>query len=339
MHLNPQKTHNIGLLSFNGIQILDVTGPAAVFAAANDAVGNDFYKVRILSDAGGIVQSNSTIAIATEAIDEVRPTDLDTLLIVGGDEHAVRNLAASRKVRQWVLQACGHARRYGSICTGAFALAEFGLIDGKRVVTHWSGCADLARLYPRTSVDANALFVQDGQVWTSAGVTTGIDMCLEIVTSDLGAAVANAIAERLVLYARRPGYQSQFSPVLKAQAKADAPFGKLVGWMREHLAEILDVSRLASEMAMSERSFHRKFTSTMGETPAHFVETLRLDQTRLLLSTGISLKEIAARTGYSTAAQLTKAFERRFGMTPLLFRDMHCGISARAGRNSQAVLY
>ena len=232
MQSNSRKSHNVGLLTFNGIQILDVTGPAAVFAAANDAIGSNFYKVRILSDAGAIVQSNSAIAIATESIDAIMPNSLDTLLIVGGNEDAVRDLASTPRVRQWVLRACEQAQRYGSICTGAFALAEFGLINGKRVATHWSGCAELARLYPKAMVDSNALFVQDGQVWTSAGVTTGIDMCLEIVATDLSPAVANAIAKRLVLYARRPGYQSQFSPVLKAQAKADAPFGKLVNWMK-----------------------------------------------------------------------------------------------------------
>lgn len=320
----PRKAHRVALLTFNGTQILDVTGPASVFGAANDAVRQDFYKVHILSETGGIVQSNSAIAIATEALDDIAPRSIDTMLIVGGDEDAVRELGFNRRIRQWVMESCEQAQRYGSICTGAFALAEFGLIDGKRVATHWSGCADLARLYPKAMVDTNALFVQDGQVWTSAGVTTGIDMCLEIVAKDLGAGVANAIAERLVLYARRPGYQSQFSPVLQAQAKADAPFGKLIQWMKEHLSEVLDVPRLATHVAMSERSFHRKFTVAMGETPAHFVETLRLDQTRLLLGTGISLKEIASKTGYSTAAQLSKAFERRFGMTPLLFREMHC---------------
>jgi transcriptional regulator GlxA family with amidase domain len=181
----------------------------------------------------------------------------------------------------------------------------------------------LSKRHPTIQVDSNALFVQDGQVWTSAGVTTGIDMCLEIVSNDLGADIANAIAKRLVLYARRPGYQSQFSPILRAQTRADAPFATLIQWMQERLADTLDVPTLAAQAAMSERSFHRKFTHSLGVTPAHFVETLRLDQARLLLATGISLKEVAAKTGYTSAPQLSKAFERRFGMSPLLFREMH----------------
>lgn len=321
----PNTSHHVGLLTFNGTQALDVTGPASVFAAANDAVGRNYYHVHILSENGGLVQSNSAIAIDTDALKSIRPGKMNTLLIVGGDDDAIRSLAANHAVKKWVATASVKAQRFGSICTGTFALAQFGLISGKRVATHWSGCAELATMHPDVQVDSNALFVQDGKIWTSAGVTTGIDMCLELVSTDLGNAVANAIAKRLVMYARRPGYQSQFSPVLSAQAHADAPFSKLIYWIREHLAEDLDVPRLATRANMSDRSFHRKFTASTGATPAHFVETLRLDQTRLLLGTGITLKEIAAKTGYTSAAQLSKAFERRFGMSPLLFREMHCG--------------
>ncbi|HEX8956353.1 MAG TPA: GlxA family transcriptional regulator [Burkholderiaceae bacterium] len=318
------QDHRIALLTFNGMQILDVTGPASVFAAANDAVGRAHYEVRILSETGGLVRSNSAIAIASEALDGFAADFFDTVLVVGGDDDATRALATNRTIAAWMRKASEQAQRYGSVCTGTFALASYGLVDGKRVATHWSGCGELARLFPRVEVDTNALYVEDGRVWTSAGVTTGIDMCLEIVSRDLGASVANTIAERLVLYAKRPGYQSQFSPVLRAQTRADAPFSKLIQWMKENLSEVLDVPRLAAWVAMSERNFHRKFTDALGETPARFVETLRLDQVRLLLATRASLKEIAGRTGYSTAAQLSKAFERRFGMTPLLFREMHC---------------
>ena len=322
-----QKTdrpHRLVLLTFPGTQILDVTGPASVFGGANDTVRRQHYDVRIVSEHGGVVQSNSAVAITTEALCDIPPDSVDTVLIVGGDDDALLKLAANKTVEKWVQAACGRAARFGSICTGTFALAAFGLADGKRVATHWSGCADLARMFPKVEVDSNALFVQDGKLWTSAGVTTGIDMSLELVARDLGSPVANAIARRLVLYARRPGHQSQFSPLLSAQAHADAPFAKLIHWMRDNLAQSLDVPALAAKMAMSDRSFYRKFTSSVGDTPARFVETLRLDQTRVLLGTPITLKEIAAKTGYTSAAQLSKAFERRFGMSPLLFREMHC---------------
>jgi len=320
---------NIAILAFDGVQVLDVTGPAAVFAGANKAAGKVFYRVHILSAEGGEVQSNSAVTLVTRALRNLPPRAVDTLLIAGGEDAGLRSLAGNRSVRNWVLQTSARSRRFGSICTGTFVLGHFGLIDGKRVATHWAACTELAKCYPNTHVDSKALYVVDGRVWTSAGVTTGIDMCLEMVTLDLGNAIANTIAKNLVLYARRPGYQSQFSPVLTAQTHADAPFAELIHWMREHLAESLDIPRLAARVAMSDRSFHRKFTRGIGETPAHFVETLRLDQVRNFLSSGLSLKEIAAKTGYTTAAQLSMAFERRFGMAPSLFREMHSGGGVR----------
>ncbi len=318
------KPLNVAILTFPQCQVLDVTGPAMVFEAGNDALGKAHYKIHILSAEGGTVQTSSAVAMVTRPVKEVPPASIDTLLIAGGDDAGLQMLVADATVRKWAIAASKNARRYGSICTGTFALAHFGLLGGKRVATHWSACANLAERCPDIDVDTNALFVNDGRLWTSAGVTTGIDMSLEMVASDLGNAVAHTIAKRLVLYARRPGYQSQFSPVLNAQSHADAPFAALIHWMRENLAQPLDVPRLAEKVAMSERTFLRRFTKSTGETPAHFVETLRLDQTRNLLAAGMSLKEIAGRTGYLTGAQLSKAFDRRFGMTPLLFRELHC---------------
>lgn len=311
------------LLAFNGVQILDVTGPAAVFAAANDAAGRSFYQVHILSADGGQVQSNSAVCLHTKALRTVEPNTVDLLLAVGGDEDGLEAFASRPAVQKWVLQASKKSKRFGSVCTGAFLLAHLGLLGGRRIATHWNSCSDIAGRYPDVEVDANALYVEDGRLWTSAGVTSGIDMALAMVARDLGNPVANAVARRLVLYVRRPGYQSQFSPVLAAQAKADEPFGELIGWMKQHLAERLDVPTLAARAAMSDRSFHRRFTGQVGETPARFVETLRLDHARDLLATKISLKEIASRTGYLNGTQFSKAFERRFGMAPSVFREIH----------------
>lgn len=318
------KPINIAVLTFDRCQVLDVTGPAMVFEAGNDALGAPHYKIHILSAEGGAVQTSSSVALLTKALRDVPPKSVDTLLIAGGDEAGLQAMVSDETVRKWVVKAAGSARRYGSICTGAFALAHFGLLHGKRVATHWSACGELARRCPEVTVDTSAVFVNDGPLWTSAGVTTGIDMSLEMVAADLGQSVAHTIAKRLVLYARRPGYQSQFSPMLDAQSHADAPFSALIHWMRENLDRRLDVPVLAERAAMSERTFVRKFSSSTGETPAHFVETLRLDQVRDLLATPMSVKEIAARTGYSSGAQLSKAFDRRFGMAPLLFRELHC---------------
>jgi transcriptional regulator GlxA family with amidase domain len=323
MRKSPHKIRHVALLAFDGIQILDITGPAAVFGAANDAAGRRCYAIHILSAKGGAVTSNSGVELMTAPLSSLKPSQVDTALIAGGNKEGLQSVAMDKNVRAWMAQASAHARRYGSICTGTFPLAYFGLIRGKRVATHWQATSLLGKYYPDVEVDANALYVEDGRVWTSAGVTTGIDMCLAIVARDVGDQVANAVAKRLVLYARRPGYQSQFSPVLAAQEKADTSFSKLIDWIREHLAEPLDVACLAERAAMSTRNFHRKFTEAIGETPAHFVETLRLDQARHLLATATSLKDIAARTGYATPGQFSKAFVRRFGMSPGLFREVH----------------
>ena len=317
------KPLNVTMLAFPGCQVLDVTGPAAVFESGNIVSAKAHYDVHILSAKGGTIQTNSAVALVTKPLRELPPRAIDTLLIAGGDASGLQMLVADRSVRKWAVQASTRARRFGSVCTGTFALAHFGLLGGKRVATHWSVCSELAELCPETRVDAKALFVNDGRLWTSAGVTAGIDMSLAMVASDLGDTVANAIAKRLVLYARRPGYQSQFSPVLSAQSHAEAPFADLIDWIRENLAAPLKVSKLAARVAMSERTFLRNFTRSIGVTPARFVETLRLDQTRVYLAAGLSLKEIASKVGYLTGAQLSKAFGRRFGMTPLLFRELH----------------
>ena len=317
------KPLNVAILGFPGCQVLDVTGPAMVFESGNNASGKVHYNVHILSAKGGTIQTNSAVALVTKPLRELSPRAIDTLLIAGGDASGLRALVANRSVRKWTVQVSARARRFGSVCSGTFALAHFGLLGGKRVATHWSVCSELAKLCPETHVDANALFVNDGRLWTSAGVTTGIDMSLAMVASDLGDTIANAIAKRLVLYARRPGYQSQFSPVLNAQSHAEAPFADLIEWIRENLAEPLEVPSLAKRISMSERTFQRNFTRSIGVTPARFVETLRLDQTRIYLGYGLSLKEIAAKVGYLTGAQLSKAFDRRFGLTPLLFRQLH----------------
>ncbi|MFT4102435.1 MAG: helix-turn-helix domain-containing protein, partial [Burkholderiaceae bacterium] len=215
------------------------------------------------------------------------------------------------------------ARRFGSVCTGSFVLAAAGLLDGRRVATHWDGCVPLARAFPEVDVDPDALYVEDGRLWTSAGVTTGIDMALAIVSRDLDGETAGAVAKRLVLYARRPGHQSQFSPVLKAQMRADGPFAELIDWIHAHLETPLDVPALAARAGLSERTLHRRFLAATGQTPARFVEIARLDAARLLLSRGTTLKRVAAQVGLFPASRLGRLFERRFGVSPRLYRDLH----------------
>ena len=312
------KPHRIALLAYDGCQLLDVTGPAAVFGAANEGRDHPVYDVEIVSPDGGPVTSNCGVALVSRRFGG----QYDTLLVAGGSR-GLKAVMAREDVRRWLLRVAPRTRRFGSVCTGAFVLAAAGLLDGKRVATHWASCQRLAEKFPALTVDADALYVVDGKVWTSAGVTTGIDMALALVEADLGAATANLIARHFVLYARRPGYQSQFSPLLEVQTKADAPFTRLIEWMQGHLAEPLDVPSLAVRAGLSERSFYRKFIEATGKTPAHFVEGLRLDAARTLLARGLPLKTIAGRVGLRSSARLGQAFERRFGMAPSLFREMH----------------
>lgn len=312
------RPHRIRILAYEGCQLLDVTGPAAVFGAANESLGRPVYDLKILSSDGGPVTTNSGVALLSRRIGG-QP---DTLLVAGGSKGLKRAMERP-DLRRWLREVAPATKRLGSVCTGAFVLAAAGLLDGRRVATHWASCDRLARGFPALSVDPESLFVVDGKVWTSAGVTTGIDMALALVEADLGAATANLIARHFVLYARRPGFQSQFSPLLGAQADADTPFAGLMEWMQGNLEARLDVPTLARQAGLSERSFYRKFVDATGKTPAHFVETLRLDAARTLLAKGLPLKTIASKVGLRSAARLGAAFERRFGMAPTLFRQMH----------------
>jgi transcriptional regulator GlxA family with amidase domain len=322
--------HTVVLLAHPGFQLLDVTGPVSVFAAANHFLrrgGNKpFYAIEVVSPAGGAVMSDGGVALESCALSRVAATKVSTLLIAGG--HTETWLAAIGEPvgRSWVSRCVAYAARFGSVCTGVFVLASLGLVNGKRVATHWEAATRLAETHPSVNVDPDALYVVDGKVWTSAGVTAGIDMVLAMVARDVGTAIANDIARGLVLYARRPGYQSQFSPLLRLQLEADHPFGELIEWLRGNLDCTLDVPTLAKRAGLSDRSFHRKFLAATGQSPARVVEALRLDEARVLLSQGLSLKVIAGRVGLLPTSRFTAAFERRFGITPRLFREMHSGL-------------
>lgn len=317
----------MALLVYEGFELLDASGPASVLSSSNQALQKEgksaFYSVDMISPAGGTVRSSSGVSVQTRALSRVSPLQVDTLLIVGAQADSVRAAIGDVALRRWVPKCAESAVRVGSVCSGAFVLAALGLLHGKRVATHWDACTQLSEMFPTVIVDRDALYVVDGKFWTSAGVSTGIDMALAMVSRDLGRTIASEVAKRLVLYARRPGYQSQFSALLRAQVRADNPFDELIGWMQEHLDEPLDVATLASRSGLSERTFYRKFVEATGETPAKFVESLRLDAARALLSQALSIKVIAAQVGLSPAARFTEAFERRFGVTPRLFQETH----------------
>jgi transcriptional regulator GlxA family with amidase domain len=319
--------HHVLFIVYPGFELLDISGPASVFNGANRALEQagkpPFYRIGVASAAGGPVAANSGIATDTRRLGDLFPDRIDTLLVAGAEREPLLAAMGDPVLRDALPQLAGKAQRFGSICTGAFLLAASGLLAGRRIATHWDACEAFADIFPHVALDADALYVADGALWTSAGVTTGIDMALAMVAQDLDAAIAGEVAKRLVLYARRPGHQSQFSPLLQAQAKADSPFSDLIGWIQANLDATLDVPALAARAGFTERTFHRRFVAATGETPARFVELARLDAARMLLSRGFPLKSVAAQVGLFPAARLSEAFERRFGVTPRLYRDMH----------------
>lgn len=322
--------HQIAFIVYPGFELLDVSGPASVFNGANHALKGQgkpaFYAIVLASAEGGAVESSSGVAVETRPAAGLRPDEARTVLVAGAEREYLLPAVADAALRAALPQLAAKAERFGSVCTGGFLLAALGLLDGRRVATHWDSCEPLAKTFPAVTVDPDALYVVDGRLWTSAGVTTGIDMALAMVARDLDAGVAGEVAKRLVLYARRPGYQSQFSPVLTAQVKGDSPFADLIGWMQANLDAPLDVPSLAARAGLTGRTFHRRFVAATGQTPGRFVEIARLDAARMLLTRGLPLKTVAAQVGLFPSARLAEAFERRFGVPPRLFRDMHAGL-------------
>jgi transcriptional regulator GlxA family with amidase domain len=312
----------IVLFAFDCVQLLDLAGPASVFGIANALGGSTAYKVLVASPDGGVVQSSCGVSLQTTAVSKLNPRNVHTLLVGGGSADAMQQVAIHAITRKWLPKCARAAKRFGSICSGTLLLAQLGVLRKVRVTTHWASCEALAK-WPDVSVEANSLFVVDGKLWTSAGVSTGIDMALAMIERDIGRTMADRIAKFMVLYSRRPGFQSQFSELLNAQAGSNGGLDDLMQWIQHRLARRLDVPTLAARMGLSERTFYRRFVKATGRTPASFVESLRLDAARTLLSTDLPLKVIAARTGLGSPHRLTAAFGRKFGVTPSTFRRIH----------------
>jgi transcriptional regulator GlxA family with amidase domain len=312
------------LVAFDGAQGLDVFGPAEVFAAARQMVGTKADEVVLAAVDPEAVRTTSGVALAAVPLARLRPNRNDTVLVVGGEEEAIRAALASAPLLEWLRRAARSAGRIGSVCSGAFLLAAAGILDGRSAATHWSACKRLALFRRQISVDANAIFVRDGNVWTSAGVTTGIDMALAMVEEDHGRRDRIRDAARLVLYARRPGFQSQFSDVLVAQTAASDPLAPVVSFIRKNLRDVKDTALLARRSGMSVRSLYRKIREQLDSTPAKLVERLRVEQARTLLATtALGTKTIASRNGFGSAARMAAAFERSLGMTPREYRLVH----------------
>jgi transcriptional regulator GlxA family with amidase domain len=314
-------TRALGVLVFPDFQLLDAAGPIAAFELTGHETSPAPYRLRLYSRDGGAVVSSSGAALATEPFAAAAP--IDTLMVAGG--RGVEETLCCERTLAFVRAAGTAARRVASVCTGAFLLAAAGLLDGRRATTHWRFAADLARRYPRLRVEPDRIFVRDGAVWSSAGITAGIDLALALIGDDLGDEAAKRVARHLVVYHRRPGGQSQFSALLELN-RPDGRFGALLAWAREHLAEPLPVERLAAEAAMSPRHFARAFVAETGATPARAIEHLRLEAARARVEgRSETVESIAAATGFRDPERMRRAFIRAFGQPPQALRRAACG--------------
>ncbi|WP_434699944.1 GlxA family transcriptional regulator [Pseudomonas sp. D1-1] len=316
----PNTAKTVHVLAFANVQVLDVTGPLQVFASANDLVRGQGlpapYAPTVIAAGGGAVMSSAGLALMAEPL----PSEgSDTLLIAGG--WGVYEAAKDPALVAWVKDQGACSRRVASVCTGAFLLAASGWLDGRRVATHWTRCEQLARQHPELQVEPNPIFIKDGSVWTSAGVTAGIDLALALVEEDLGRAMALEVARHLVVFLKRPGGQSQFSATLALQERGGR-FDKLHAWIAENLTRDLGLSSLAAEAGMSERSFVRHYRAETGQTPARAVELIRVETARrLLCDSAVPIKRVALQCGFGSEETLRRSFLRGMGVTPQAYRE------------------
>jgi transcriptional regulator GlxA family with amidase domain len=315
------RAKRIGFLGFDGMVALDLIGPLEAFATAvvDDGRGGVLrgYEVIVI----GLTRtftSDSGVAFTAQRTLQNSPA-LDTLVIPGGE--GIRRPDASAKVAAWLKGRAGKIRRIASVCTGIYGLAAAGLLDGRRVTTHWRFASELALRFPKLKVDPNALFVKDGPMYTSAGVTAGIDLALALIEEDYGPGVALHVARELVVYLKRPGGQEQYSEPLQFQTRSSNRFADLAAWMTGHLQQDLSVEALAQKACLCPRHFSRQFRNAFGNTPGAFVEDLRLSEARRRLAMrGATIESVADSVGFHSPDAFRRVFERRFGVNPSSYR-------------------
>lgn len=312
-----ETPRDIVLLTFPGFEMLDVVGPLESFATAN-ALRPGSYRWRLLAEQPGLVAASSGLSLSVpEGLTDL--SGVDTLLVAGGA--GVLEACTAAALVDWLRQMAGRVRRVGSICTGALLLADAGLLAGKRAVTHWNWCQRLAARHPDIRVERDAIFICDGGVWSSAGVTAGMDMALAMIEADHGADLALRTARELVMFVKRPGGQAQFSVELTAQRTANDAIRQVQDWVIGHLDQDVSLASLAERAGMSPRNFSRVFRQATGDSPAQWVETIRLERARRLLEgSGLPVELIASRCGLASGDVLRRLFLRRLGVSPGAYR-------------------
>jgi transcriptional regulator GlxA family with amidase domain len=328
----------IGVLGFNGVNAVDVVGPIEVFASAGRAdftrrESKGLYQTYVI----GLTDEPFTAESGLRFLPDCRLADapaLDTLIVPGG--WGLRDPATSAAVSAWLRIRAPRTRRVASVCTGIYGLAPTGLLDGRRVTTHWRFAQDVAKRFPQLTVDANALFIRDGRYYTSGGITAGIDLALALVEDDLGPHVALTVARELVVYLKRSGGQEQYSEPLRFQVQSADRFSDLIAWVCAHLERDLSVAVLAERARLSPRHFSRRFAETFGCTPAQFVDNVRLSEAReRLTAPGRTVDSVAASVGFGSADVFRRRFRRRFGVAPKNYRERFLTASSRESPRSK----
>ena len=319
--LTPRR---VAMVAFPGVQLLDVVGPLEVLAAASLAAehrgAGRGYVLEVVGPELTSLRAASGLRIGVDRTYADRPRDLDTLIVAGGA--GSRRAAHDRRVLDYVVAADSRARRLCSVCTGAGILAAAGLLEGRRVTTHWAWASTLSARFPDIEVDPDAIYCRDGRVWTSAGVTAGMDLALALVEDDLGRDLALEVSRHMVFFLKRPGGQSQFSAQLAGQIATRDPLRDLQTWIVEHPEGDLSIEQLASRVAMSPRHFARVFRAEVGRSPGRFVESVRVEAARRRLEESkASVEEIAAVVGLGTSETMRRAFLRQMGVGPAAYRD------------------
>ncbi|MEO8757878.1 MAG: GlxA family transcriptional regulator [Devosia sp.] len=317
------------MVIFDGCNLIDVAGPLQAFASANflRPEGTPPYRLITISEHGGSIVTAPGLPLITEPLSALDAQSIDTLIVAGG--LPPEGPTGLDGLISWLSNNVHRTRRLCSVCTGAFLLADAGLLDGRRCTTHWSRALELQLRHPGLDMDSDSIFVRDGNVWTSGGVTAGIDLSLALIEDDLGHEAAIATARQLVVFVKRPGGQSQFSAPLSLQTTSAATFAPLHGWIASHLDADLRVERLAERMGMSPRTFARAYVAEMGRTPAKSVEMIRLEAAcRALEQTRLPLKRIAAAAGLGTEQNLRRIVQRQFGISPADYRARFASLAA-----------
>jgi transcriptional regulator GlxA family with amidase domain len=315
----------VAIMAYEGVSLLDLSGPLEALRIAsthpNHSRPSLIYACSVLSIDGGPIMTADGVPIVTEPVSTLDGYEIDTLIVPGACN--IDDVRRDRELIDWIRRHAQDCRRVCSVCIGTFLLAEAGLLKGRRVVTHWQHCDRLASSYPNITVEPDAIYVRDGRVWSSAGVTTGIDLALALIEQDCGRSVAMHVARVLVVYLRRMGGQSQYSALLAAQMESTSDaFAELERWIAEHLTADLRVERLAERAGMSPRNFARRYRETRKRSPARTVESIRVDAARRALEeTADRIEDIARRCGFHSEEHLRAAFARHLGIAPRAYRD------------------